>query len=79
MPGTGNEDKDWSGLAAKIDRLGKGHLFASAKTSQAEIKAAWQKYNSRKLFFCAEAASRMEAEDFIAELEQLEKVRSDTP
>lgn len=73
MPGTGNEDKDWSELATKIDRLGKGHLFASTKTSHAEIKAAWQKYKSRKLFFCAEAASRMEAEDFIAKLEKLEK------
>ncbi|MGH8245783.1 MAG: hypothetical protein ACREUU_05055 [Gammaproteobacteria bacterium] len=71
MPGTGNEHKDWSELYRKIDRLGKGQIM---RASHAGIKAMWRQFQSRKLFFWTEASSRGEAEDFIAELEKLEKM-----
>ncbi len=76
MPGTGNEDKDWSGLSTRIDRLGKGYLLASTVSTPTEIKAAWQTLQTRKLYFYTTASSRMEAEDILAGLEGLEKQRS---
>ena len=71
MPGASNDDKDWTDLYRTIDRLGKGH---TRRASQAEIRTVWQTYQSRKLFFYTTAPSRMQAEDFIAELERLEKL-----
>ncbi len=69
--GAGAEDKDWSALYDRIDRLGKGQWHY--ETGRDQIKEAWRKYTSRKLAFAIHAESRAEVEGFLRELEGVEK------
>jgi 5-methyltetrahydrofolate--homocysteine methyltransferase len=73
--GAGDEDKDWSALYDRIDRLGKGQWHYV--TGREQIKQAWHKYTSRKLAFTISAESASEVEDFLGELEQIEKDGAD--
>lgn len=70
--GAGNEDKDWSALYDKIDRLGKGQIFYQ-DLNPTKIKALWKKYRSRKLVFTSGISSRTELDDLAAELSTLPK------
>lgn len=72
VPSAGNDqNKDWYWLHKKIDELGKGQIIHNM--SFAQIKQTWRDFKSKKLFFTAEASSKSEAEDFIADLEMLRK------
>ena len=73
--GAGDEDKDWSALYDRIDRLGKGQW--RYVTGRETVKQAWRKYQSRKLAFTISAESASEVEDFLGELEQIEKDGAD--
>lgn len=71
VPGSGEaQTQDWTTLHKKIDDLGKGQTLGA---SHEDIKRLWREYKSRKLFFYTTAASKSEAEDFLAELETLAK------
>jgi hypothetical protein len=71
VPGSGEgQTQDWTSLHKKIDALGKGQtLWASHE----DIKRLWKEYKSRKLFFYTTATSKSEAEDFLMELETIDK------
>jgi hypothetical protein len=71
--GAGTEDWDWTFLYDQIDRLGKGQILYQNMTP-ANIKAAWQKYQSRKLAFPAVVTTRGEVEDVVGELATLKKM-----
>lgn len=49
VPGSGNENKDWSELYRQIDRLGKGHL--AAVQSAEELRLHWGAYQSRMIHY----------------------------
>ena len=68
VPGAGQEQKDWSELFDRIDAFGKGQMRGGGSDT---IKALWQKYRSRKLFFTLRAESQSEVEDCLAELENI--------
>jgi hypothetical protein len=71
VPGSGEgQTQDWTMLHKKIDDLGKGQTLGGSHES---IKRLWKEYKSRKLVFSTSASSKSEAEDFLAELETLDK------
>lgn len=52
VPGAGQEDRDWTDLRRRIDRLGKGQIYqAGSGLTATQIKAIWQSFSSRKLYF----------------------------
>jgi hypothetical protein len=73
--GAGAENNDWSFLFDRIDRLGKGQW--RYLTGRDTVKDAWRRYRSRKLAFTISAESPSEVEDFLGELEQIEKDGAD--
>jgi len=71
VPGSGEGQlQDWTALYKKIDDLEKGQTRGA---SHEDIKRLWREYKSRKLLFHTTAVSKSQAEDFLAELEILEK------
>ena len=51
VPGAGQDDKDWSDLRRRIDELGKGQIYQHGRLTAPEVKAVWQSFSSRKLYF----------------------------
>ena len=51
VPGAGLEGKDWGDLRRRIDELGKGQIYQSGNLTASEVKAIWESFSSRKLFF----------------------------
>ena len=73
--GAGSEDRDWSLLYDRIDRLGKGQW--RYLTNRKMVKDTWRRYRSHKMAFTITAESPSEVEDFLSELEQIEKDGAD--
>lgn len=73
--GAADQEKDWSFLYDRIDRLGKGQW--RYLTDRQIVKDAWRRYRSAKLAFTISAESASEVEDFLGELEQIERDGAD--
>ena len=51
VPGAGQDDKDWSDLRRRIDELGKGQIYQPGHLTASQVKAIWESFSSRKLYF----------------------------
>ncbi len=68
VAGAGNESKDWSDLFRRIDSNGKG-IWTGGDCEKA--KRTWRECRSRGVVFRLHAESRWQAEDCLAELEEI--------
>jgi len=51
VPGAGNEGRDWSDLRRRIDELGKGQIYHDGTITAPEVRAVWESFSARKLYF----------------------------
>lgn len=68
VPGTGNEDKDWTSLFEKINDLNKG-LWLSAKSPEKAVEL-WNKYNkSGRMILAVQAESKADMDEYLEAFE----------
>ena len=68
VPGVAQEHRDWTNLRRRIDALGKGQIYQSGENLTAPaVKAVWDSFSSRKLYFQVHADVHDELKTLLVE------------